>query len=127
MVAEFVACYEASNQGSWLKNVVIGLRIVEEIKRPLKIYCDNKSIVLYSKNNRISTKLKYIKIKFLIVKERVQSDQFSIEHIGTNSMITDPLTTGLPPSFMSTLIICVLYQLMICDFSGSSYSDVIQL
>ena len=40
-------------------------------------------------------KLKYINIKFLIVKKRVQSRQLSVEHIGTNSMIVDPLTKGL--------------------------------
>ena len=42
MAMEFVACYEALNQGIWLKNFVTGLRIVEEIERPLKIYCDKK-------------------------------------------------------------------------------------
>ena len=97
MVVRFVSCYKASNQGIWLKNFVIGPRIVEGIERPLKRYCDNKSAVLYSNNNRSSTKSKHIDIKFLIVKERVQSDQLSIEHIGTNSMIADLLTQGLPP------------------------------
>ncbi|RVW93240.1 Retrovirus-related Pol polyprotein from transposon TNT 1-94 [Vitis vinifera] len=71
MEAEFVACYEASNQGIWLRNFVTGLR---------EFY-----------------KIKYIDIKFLVVKEKVQSGQISIEHIGTNSMIADPLTKGLPP------------------------------
>ncbi|RVW75445.1 Retrovirus-related Pol polyprotein from transposon TNT 1-94 [Vitis vinifera] len=97
MEAEFVACYEASNQGIWLRNFVIGLRVLDGIERPLKIFCDNKSAVLYSNNNRSSTKSKYIDIKFLVVKEKVQSGQISIEHIGTNSMIADPLTKGLPP------------------------------
>ena len=73
------------------------LKIVESIERPLKLYCDNKSTVLYSNNNRSSTKSKHINIKFLVVKERVQSGQISIEHLGTNSMIADPLTNGLPP------------------------------
>ncbi|KAH9679437.1 hypothetical protein KPL71_026134 [Citrus sinensis] len=73
MAAEFVACYEASNQGIWLCNFVIGLRILEGVERPLKIFCDNKSVVLYSNNNRSSIKSKHIDIKFLIVKERVQS------------------------------------------------------
>ncbi|XP_059597110.1 secreted RxLR effector protein 161-like [Vitis vinifera] len=58
MEAEFVACYEASNQGIWLRNFVTGL---------------------------------------LVLDEKVQSGQISIEHIGTNSMIADPLTKGLPP------------------------------
>ncbi len=81
MAAEFIACYEASNHGLWLRNFVTGLRIVDYVDRPLKLYCDNKSAVLYSNNNRSSTKSKFIDIKFLVVKERVQSGQLSIEHI----------------------------------------------
>ncbi|XP_034700985.1 secreted RxLR effector protein 161-like [Vitis riparia] len=30
MEAEFVACYEASNQGIWLQNFVTGLRVLDE-------------------------------------------------------------------------------------------------
>ena len=97
MAAEFIACYEASNHGMWLRNFVTGLRILEGIERPLKLFCDNKSAVMYSNNNRSSSKSKHIDIKFLVVKERVQSGQMSLEHIGTNSMIADPLTKGLPP------------------------------
>ena len=70
---------------------------MEGIEIPLKIYCDNKSTILYSNNNRSSTKSKHIEIKFLIVREKVQSDQLSIKHIDTNSMIVDFLTKGLPP------------------------------
>ncbi|XP_052875883.1 secreted RxLR effector protein 161-like [Gossypium arboreum] len=96
MAAEFVACYEASNHGIRLRNFVTRLRILENVKRPLKLFCDNKSAVLYSNNNRSSSKSKHIDIKFLVVKERVQNGQISIEHIGANSMIADPLTKGLP-------------------------------
>ena len=70
---------------------------MESIERPLKLYCDNKSAILYSNNNRSSTKSKHIDIKFPVVKGRVQSGQISMEHLGTNSMIADPLTKGLPP------------------------------
>ncbi|RVW97553.1 Retrovirus-related Pol polyprotein from transposon TNT 1-94 [Vitis vinifera] len=97
MEAEFIACYEASNHGIWLRNFVTQLRIVDGIEKPLRINCDNKAAELYSKNNRSSSKSKHIDIKFLVVKERVQSLQVSIEHISTNSMIADPLTKGLPP------------------------------
>src|SRR5438270_4661111 len=71
MAAEFVACFEASNQGLWLRNFVSGLRILEGIEKPLKIYCDNNSAVMYSSNNRSSSKSKHIDIKFLAVKERI--------------------------------------------------------
>ena len=59
MAAEFVACYEASNHGIWMRNFVIGLRIMDGIERLLKLFCDNKSAVLYSNNNRSSTKSKF--------------------------------------------------------------------
>ncbi|XP_047326735.1 secreted RxLR effector protein 161-like [Impatiens glandulifera] len=97
MAAEFIACHEASNHRIWLRNFVTGLKIVKGIERPLKLFCDNKSAVMYSNNNRSSTKSKHIDIKFLVVKERVQSGHLYIEHIGTNSMIADPLTKELPP------------------------------
>ena len=54
-------------------------------------------LFLHSTNNRSMTKSKHIDIKFLVVRERVQSGQMSIEHISTNSIIADPLTKGSPP------------------------------
>ena len=98
MAAEFIACYVASNHGVWLRNFVTRLRIVESIERPLKLYCDNQSAVLYATNNRSSSKSKYIDIKFFVVRERVQNCQLCIEHIGTNSMLADSLTKGLTPN-----------------------------
>ena len=97
METEFMACYETSNHGIWLRNFITKLRNFYRIEKPLRINCDNKTAELYSKNNRSSSKSKHIDIKFLVVKERVQSLQVLIEHINTNSMIADPLTKGLPP------------------------------
>ena len=62
-----------------------------------KLLCDNNSAVLYANNNQSSINSKYIDIKFLVVKERVQNNELCIEHIGTDSMIADPLTKGLLP------------------------------
>ena len=70
---------------------------MDGIERPLRLYCDNKSAIMYSNNNKSSKKSKHIDIKFLIMKERVQSGQVSIEHISTNSIVANLLTKGLPP------------------------------
>lgn len=37
MVAEYVACYEASGQANWLKKFIPGLRVVDNIQRPLRM------------------------------------------------------------------------------------------
>ncbi len=73
------------------------MQIVDCIQKPLKLYCDNKSAVLFSNNNRSSSRSKHIEIKFLAVRERVESGQISIEHIGINSMIVNPLTKRVIP------------------------------
>ena len=47
---------------------------------------------MFANNNWSLKKSKHIDIKYLVVKERVQNNQLSIEHIDKNSMVADPLT-----------------------------------
>ena len=96
MVSEFISCFKASNRGIWLRNFVTGLCVVDGIERPLRNYHDNKSAVQYSNNSRSTTKSKFIDIKFLVVKEKVQNKQ-SIKHTRTDSILANPLTKGLVP------------------------------
>ncbi|XP_031387190.1 secreted RxLR effector protein 161-like [Punica granatum] len=49
---EFVACFKATSHGVWLKSFISGLRIVDSIARPLKIYYDNSAAVQLAKNYR---------------------------------------------------------------------------
>ncbi|XP_042979895.1 secreted RxLR effector protein 161-like [Carya illinoinensis] len=95
MEAEFVACFEATVHGLWLRNFISGLGVVDSIERPLRIYCDNSSAVFFSKNDRYSKGAKHMELKYLSVKEEVQKQTVSIEHISTTLMIADPLTKGL--------------------------------
>jgi hypothetical protein len=82
----------------WLKKFVPGLRVVDSIERPLKLYYDNESTVLYAHNNKKTKVTKHINIWFYVMKEKIQDQTISLEHISTKKMITDPLTKGLPPS-----------------------------
>ena len=97
MEAEFVACFEATVQALWLRNLISGLGIVDSIAKPLKIYCDNSAAVFFSKNDKYSKGAKHMEIKYLSVKEEVQKRRVTFEHIRTNMMLADPLTKGLPP------------------------------
>jgi len=45
MQAMFIACFAATTHAVWLRNLVTGLRIVDSIARPLKIFCDNNVVV----------------------------------------------------------------------------------
>jgi hypothetical protein len=48
MEVEFVSLFEATVYGIWLKSFIFGLRTIDFISRPLRIYYDNSaSIFIY--------------------------------------------------------------------------------
>ncbi|XP_048599837.1 secreted RxLR effector protein 161-like [Brassica napus] len=53
MEAEFVACFEATIHALWLRNFISGLRIVDTIAKPLRIYCDNSAAVFFFKERQV--------------------------------------------------------------------------
>ena len=95
MQAEFVACYGAATQAIWLRNFISGLKVIDSISRPIKIFCDNRAAVFFSKNNKTSSGSKHIDIKYLSVRDMVRKGDIIIEHINTEAMIADPLTKGV--------------------------------
>jgi hypothetical protein len=64
MYAKFVACYEAMGQVNWLKKFIPGLKVIDNINEPLRLYCDNNPAVQYAYNNRSSGAAKHIDIKY---------------------------------------------------------------
>src|ERR1044072_5174210 len=52
MEVKFVSCFEATLHGVWLKSFISGLRVIDSISRPLRMYCDNSAAVFMAKNNK---------------------------------------------------------------------------
>ena len=96
METEFVQCFEATVDALWLRNFIFGLDIINSISRPLRTYYDNSTIFFFSKDDKYSKGTKHMDLKYLSVKEEVKKHKMSIEHIGTDTMIADSLTKGLP-------------------------------
>ena len=90
-------CFEAMGQAIWLKKCVPDLKVVDCIHKSLKMYYDNKA-VFYAHNNKSSNAAKTIEIRYYVVKDKIQDQTISLEHIRTKDMLADPLTKGLPPN-----------------------------
>lgn len=97
MMAEYVACYHATCHAMLLRNLIGGLKIVDTITRPLKLYCDNSAAVSFSNNNSSTGAGLYLDTKYLFVRERVEENCITVEYINTSDMLADSLTKGLPP------------------------------
>ena len=95
MEVEFVSCFEATSHAVWLKSFISGLRIMDQISRLLRIYCDNSAAVFMAKNNKNGSRSKHIDIKYLAIREHVKEKKVVVEHISTKLMIADPLIKGM--------------------------------
>ncbi|XP_042962567.1 secreted RxLR effector protein 161-like [Carya illinoinensis] len=96
MEAKFIACCKATTEALWLRNFLSGLKIVDLVERPLQIFCDSTTAVFFSKNNKCSSRSKYIDIKYLSVRESIKRNEVFIECISAELMIVDPMPKGLP-------------------------------
>jgi hypothetical protein len=96
MEVEFISYFEATLNGVWLKSFIYGLRIMDSISKPLRMYCDNSAVVFMAKNNKSGSRNKHIDINYLSIRERVKENKVVIEHVSIELMIVDPLTKGMP-------------------------------
>ena len=71
MEVEFVACFEAIVHGLWLRKFILRLGIVNFVSKSLRIYCDNSTVVFFSKTDKYSKSAKHMGLKYLNVKEDV--------------------------------------------------------
>ena len=83
---------------NWLNKFIPGLKVVDDIYRPLKLNCDNNPAVQYAHNNKSSGVAKHIDIKYYVMKDKVRDHIINLEHIRIEKMLVDPLTKNLTPS-----------------------------
>ncbi|KAM1064086.1 hypothetical protein ACFX2A_028770 [Malus domestica] len=80
----------------WLRNFIADMKIVDLVKRPMKMYCDKNAFVFFSKNNKRTSTSRLMDVKFLKVREKVKKGEIEIQYLSTTAMIADPLTKALP-------------------------------
>lgn len=96
MEAKFIGCYTTTKQAIWLRNFIKGrLKVVDSVERPINIYCDNRVVVFFSRNNKRPIACRLMDIKYLHVRDEVRKGLLNIEHVGTDLMTANPMTKGL--------------------------------
>ena len=95
MEAEYIACHIAAKHVIWFKQFISELKIVNSIRKPLTIFCDNLAAVKYVQNDYVTNDNKHIDLKYHYVIDYVERKLIDIVHRSTLENITDPLTKGL--------------------------------
>nr|GEV66681.1 retrovirus-related Pol polyprotein from transposon TNT 1-94 [Tanacetum cinerariifolium] len=93
--AEYVAAATTACQAIWLRKVFGELG--EEQIEATEIMCDNKSVVMLTRNPVLHARSKHIKIKHHFIRELIEKEEINLEHCKTEEQMADIMTKSLAP------------------------------
>ena len=79
----------------WLRGMVNELGLSQNV---LVVYCDNRSAVHLTKNNKFHSKTKHIEVRHHFVRDIVEKGEVLVDKIHTNDNPADMLTKVLTPT-----------------------------
>ncbi|EER28295.1 copia-like retrotransposon family protein [Coccidioides posadasii C735 delta SOWgp] len=96
--AEYLAASEAACELVWINDLLIDAGVISEGSAKLrssKLSVDNKGAVDLAKAEAITRRARHIEIRHHMLRDWVQKDEISIEHVGTDANKADGLTKAL--------------------------------
>ena len=93
--AEYMASADAARQATWLRLLLDDLKLGLD-NQPLPIFNDNAGTVAISKNPVHHDKTKHIALRHHYIREKVEDNTISLNHVPSASNIADLLTKSLP-------------------------------
>jgi len=91
--AEYVVAAEATSQAIWLRKIFKDMG--EKQSGPITINCDNKSVIVMTKNPIHHSRTKHIAIKYHFFREPETNMKIQLEYCTTEDQIADIFTKAL--------------------------------
>jgi hypothetical protein len=100
--AEFVALTEAAKEALWFRHILYELNYLPN--QPIQIYEDNTGAIAIAKHPINHSRTKHIDIKYYFIRQSIQLNQISIQHIETKNQISDIFTKPLDTKLFTTFV-----------------------
>lgn len=94
--AEYIALTHAAKEALWLRYILADIIHPDIAKHPLTLHCDNRSAIALAKDNAFHPRTKHIDIRFHFIREAVEDNKLTLEHLRTEDMPADLFTKALP-------------------------------
>jgi hypothetical protein len=94
--AEFIGAEKASIPISWLRNLLFELGFPQ--LEPTILYEDNQSTINLLNNPGNGGKIRYIALKYNIIREMIQNKEIKMQYLPSSEMTADILTKALGPT-----------------------------
>jgi hypothetical protein len=93
--AEYMALREAIKEQLFLSNLGRELPMFEKCIRGHQVYTDSQTAINLALNPRHHQRTKHVDILYHFIRERVQSNDVELIHIGTKNQLADYLTKAM--------------------------------
>ena len=90
--AEYRAMSVCLSEMLWMRNLLLELKLCEG---PLKLWCDNKSVINIANNPVQHDRTKHVEIDRFFIKERLDDGLLRLNYIASSEQVADYLTKGL--------------------------------
>lgn len=94
MEAEYVALSYAPRELVWLRRLLGELKF-QDVSSQLVLYSDNEGAISFSRNQTLNDRTKHIQVKYHFIREHVENNTISLQHISTLQMTADVMTKNL--------------------------------
>ncbi|GJX46691.1 putative reverse transcriptase domain-containing protein [Tanacetum coccineum] len=94
--AEYTAALEAAMEAVWVRKFVGDLGVMPSIKKPINMYCDNSTAIIFANDSRVMKGARHFLRRYHYVREQVKSGEIKILKVHTNDNLADPFTKALP-------------------------------
>jgi transposase InsO family protein len=90
--AEYIAAGSSCSQMMWMKQMLQEYNVEQDV---LTLYCDNLSAINISKNPIQHSRTKHIDIRHHFIRDLVEDNVITLEHVDTEEQIADIFTKAL--------------------------------
>src|ERR1044072_9223237 len=84
--AEYIAAGSSCTQLLWMKQMLEEYNVRQEV---MTLFCDNMSAINISKNPMLHSRTKHIDIRHHFIRELVEDQIISLEHVSTEKQLAD--------------------------------------
>jgi histone deacetylase 1/2 len=91
--SELIAVFEVVKEMMWISMLLTEMGL--KVKKPMRVWCDNRSTVFITKNDSDHDRTKHIDIRVYYVRDLVKSNHVIIEWIETGKQTADIFTKPL--------------------------------
>ncbi|KAL0536608.1 hypothetical protein IC582_025562 [Cucumis melo] len=102
--AEYIAVGSGCTQMIWMKNMLNEYGIIQDV---MTLYCDNMSVIDISKNPVQNSRTKHMDIRHHFIRELIENKVITLQHIHSNSQLTDIFTKPLNATTFEHLRACL--------------------